>query len=301
MLLTLGPVGALSTSVLAAGQAPPPKTVQMEILGTDESLYLISGGGGNTLAVVDDESGGVVLIDTKRPGWGKTVADAINLVTDLPVTTIINTHAHEDHTGSNGEFPTAAQIVAHENAAAAMARARPNGVALPNRTFADRMSLLQGENRIDLYYFGAGHTNGDVVVVFPAKALAYIGDLFAAKAVPVIDRANGGSGVALPDTLETALTEILGVTKVVTGEMRARNQYAGRTTPIPGAATFGWDDLQEYADFCRDFLEAVREAYEANKTVDEATAGLTLSDRYPGYGMEHARTSVQAIYDELAR
>ncbi len=59
--------------------------------------------------------------------------------------------------------------------------------------------------------------------------------------------------------------------------------------------------MQEYADFCRDFLEAVREAYEANKTVDEATAGLTLSDRYPGYGMEHALTSVQAIYDELAR
>ena len=49
MLLTLGPVGALSTSVLAAGQAPPPKTVQMEILGTDESLYLISGGGGGIL------------------------------------------------------------------------------------------------------------------------------------------------------------------------------------------------------------------------------------------------------------
>ena len=68
VLLTLGPVGVLSTSVLAAGQPPAPKTVQMEILGTNESLHLISSAGGNTLAVVDDDSSGGVLVDTKLPG-----------------------------------------------------------------------------------------------------------------------------------------------------------------------------------------------------------------------------------------
>lgn len=300
-LLTMGLVGTMSTALLAEGQPPAPKRVQVEILGTDESVYLISGGGGNSLAIVDDDSGGVVLIDTKLPGWGKTVADAINLVTDLPVTTLINTHAHEDHTGSNDEFKTATQIVAHENTAAAMARTGRQAAERPNRTFTDRMTLLEGENRIDLYYFGAGHTDGDLVVVFPAKRLAYLGDLFASKAVPMIDALSGGSGIALPDTLAAALTEISGVTKVVTGDMLARNQYEGRTTPIPGAATLGWDDLREYADFCRDFRDAVRDAYRNNVGIDEAVARLSLSDRYQGYGMEHARASVQAIYDELER
>ena len=63
----------------------------------------------------------------------------------------------------------------------------------------------------------------------------------------------------------------------------------------------GWDDLTEYADFCRDFRDAVRDAYRNNVGIDEAVARLSLSDRYQGYGMEHARASVQAIYDELER
>ena len=299
--LSLVPAIVVSAPLFAASQTLPSKTVQMEILGTDESVYLISGGGGNTLAVVDDDTEKVILIDTKLPGWGQTVADAINLVTNFPVVTIINTHAHEDHTGSNDEFAMVERIVAHENTHQAMVQDGRRNTELPNLTFAEQMTLLEGENQIDLYYFGTGHTNGDLIVVFPAKGLAYLGDLFATKAVPVIDIEHGGSGIALPETLATVLRTISGVTKVVTGEMLARNQYAGRTTPIPGAATLEWEDLEEYTDFCREFVDAVRLAHDTGVSVGEAVRGLTLLDRYPNYGMEHAQASAQAIYDELKR
>ena len=46
----------------------------------------------------------------------------------------------------------------------------PNAKFLPNKIVTDRMSLLDGNDRIDIYYFGRGHTDGDLVVVVPGEA-----------------------------------------------------------------------------------------------------------------------------------
>jgi len=69
-------------------------------------------------------------------------------------------------------------------------------VFLPKRTFKDTLTIGSGNERIDLYYFGAGHTNGDAMVYFPALRVLQTGDLFARKDAPRIDRANGAA--ALP-------------------------------------------------------------------------------------------------------
>src|SRR6266478_5862913 len=52
------------------------------------------------------------------------------------------------------------------------------------QSVTDQLSLLDGLDRIDLYYFGRGHTDGDLVVVFPEKRLVHLGDLFPSKAAP---------------------------------------------------------------------------------------------------------------------
>ena len=304
---------ALSVVALAAvavgGQAQEPKTVRIDTLGVMDTLYHLSGGGANSLALIDEINGGVVLIDTKPPGWGRSVRDALDGVTDLPVTTIINTHAHPDHAGSNGEFATAALIVAHENTRANMARmdlySGPNAASLPTKTFADRFSLLEDIDRIELYHFGAAHTDGDIIVVFPAKGVAYMGGLFPSKATPVIDRRNGGSGVAFPDTLAKAVAGIPGVRIVITGHGEPPVTYAGRGRRETGAnrpwtGLMTWEDLKEYADFNRDFLAATERAFRAGLSVEEAAATLELPERYRDYGMQHAKTNIEAIYDELA-
>ena len=159
----------------AAGQeAQEPKTVRIDTLSVMDTLYHLSGGGANSLALIDEINGGVVLIDTKPPGWGQPVREALDGVTDLPVTTIINTHAHPDHAGSNGEFGAAGLIVAHENTRGNMARmdlySGADAAGLPTKTFADRFSLLEDIDRIELYHFGPAHTDGDIVVVFPPRA-----------------------------------------------------------------------------------------------------------------------------------
>ena len=258
--------GMLPLRTAASLQAPPRDGVRIQLLSAGAALYLLTGGGGNSLVLVRDE--GVVLIDSKLPGMSRAVMDAVALVTDRPITTIINTHAHIDHTGGNLELPAVNDIIAHERAKVAMQKIEAftgrNAKFLPNKTVAEKMSLFDGRNRIDLYYFGPGHTDGDLVVVLPEHAIAYLGDLFPVKgAAPVIDRANGGSGVAFPDTLDRALREIKGVTRVVAGHDPGPPRGAPRSAY---GEIQSWDDLQRYAEFNRDFLGAVRTAIAQGKS-----------------------------------
>ena len=143
------------------------------------------------------------------------------------------------------------------------------------------------------------------MVVFPQKRTAYLGDLFPDKAAPLIDTANGGSGVAFPVTLARAVAAIDGVDRVITGHGPIPTTYAGRGRRDRGgrrawSGWLTWDDLAEYADFNADFLASVRASYEAGRSIEEAAAGLELPERYAGYDLGRARANVEAIYNELA-
>src|SRR4249920_1463283 len=189
-------VAAGALSLAAAGLFAPAEGAKVvELQKLKDNLYLLTGGGGNSAVFVTDL--GVVLVDTKLAGWGQPILDKIKSVTNKPVTTIINTHAHGDHTGSNEFFPTSVEIVAQQNTRLNMDRMEAfKGLKvnfLPKLMFKDRMTLGGGKDRIDLYYFGAGHTNGDAWVVFPALRVVHAGDIFAGKSVPLVDDANGGS------------------------------------------------------------------------------------------------------------
>ena len=296
-LLTLLAAGMLTLAATARPAVQEPRTVTIQTMDVRENLYVISGGGGQTAALVT-AAHGVVLVDTKLAGWGQPILEAVQAITEQPVSTIINTHAHGDHVGGNADFPVTVEIIAHENTATSMARmeAFTGGATefLPDRTFGETLTLFEGQDQIDLYYVGAGHTDGDTIVVFPALGVAHVGDLFAVKGPPIIDVSNGGSGVAYPDTLDRALATIDGVRRVIPGHIAPPTG-----SPIRQWAT--WDDLRDYARFTRDFLDAVRAAREADRSVEQAVASLDLEARYPGYGMERARANVQAIYDELGR
>ena len=308
-------IGVVAAAVLAAGFPEPAaaqteRIVQIDTLNVRDVLYHLGGGGGNGLALIDEINGGVVLIDTKPPGWGAAVREVIEQVTDLPVTTIVNTHAHEEHAGSNAEFPDATTIVAHANARAAMlrdGRYAEGGPGLPTTTFTDRHSLLEDLDRIDLYHFGPGHTDGDVVVVFPAKGVAYLGGLFPDRAVPAIDLDRGGSGLAFPDTLDRVVASIDGVARVITGHGPFPSTYAGRGRRERGAARawsgfLTWDDLAEYAAFTRAIVSAVEREFTAGRGAAEATAALELElpGRYADYDLTNLQAAVDALYTELA-
>lgn len=308
VLSVLTIAGALSIVVARAQQDPT--LIRLEKL--KDALYIVTGGrgpgeqasiSGNTTVFITNS--GVVLVDTKYPGYGKAILDQVRTATDKPVTMIINTHTHADHTSGNSEFPRTVEIVAHENTRTNMARMDQfkgeNAAFLPKQTFKDRMSLLTGKDRIDLYYFGAGHTSGDAVIVFPALRTAVMGDLFARKWAPLVDAGNGGSAVAFPQTLARAVAGIKDVDTVITGHSTTTMGSGRAVTFIRSNPVMSWADLREYADFTRDLVAAAEAAMKAGKSVDEAVAGLKLPDKYKDYNMANLKADVQRVYDELKR
>ena len=88
-----------------------------------DTLYVLKGGGGNTAMFLT--AAGVVLVDTKLPGWGQPLLDKVKTLTDKPVTMVINTHAHYDHTNGQVEFPASVEVVAHANTKRYMEEANP--------------------------------------------------------------------------------------------------------------------------------------------------------------------------------
>jgi cyclase len=277
-----------------------------------DSLYVVTGGrasgenggiSGNTTVFIADS--GVVLVDTKYPGYGKAILDQVKSVTNKPVTMIINTHTHGDHTGSNNQFARSVDFVAQENTEANMARMEDfkgeNAAFLPKKTFTDKMSLLSGKDRVDLYYFGAGHTNGDAVIVFPALRAAVMGDLFARKWAPGIDTGNGGSALAFPQTLAKAVAALKGNDAFITGHSSTTLGSGSNMSFVRSNPVMKFADLQEYADFTRDFVSAAQTAMKAGKSVDEAVSGLKLPEKYKDYNLANLKADVQRVYEESKR
>ena len=277
----------------AAGlqQAPASGAVKVvEIQKLKDNLYVLTGGGGNSAVFVTDL--GVVLVDTKLAGWGQPVLDKIKTVTKLPVTTIINTHAHGDHTGSNEFFPTSVEIVAQQNTRLNMDRMETfKGLKvnfLPKLMFKDRMTLGSGKDRIDLYYYGAGHTNGDAWIVFPALRVLHAGDMLGARQPPAVDPDNGGSGLAYPDTLAKAAASLKNIDTIIPGH----------------GPLMTMRDLEEYAQFSREFRNGVVSGFNHGLSLGEVVESWKVpAGKYSGYTAPAERTtaSARAIFGELTR
>jgi glyoxylase-like metal-dependent hydrolase (beta-lactamase superfamily II) len=252
------------------------------------NVYLIGDdAGGNTAVFVTKR--GVVLVDTKVANRGKGILEEVRKVTDKPVTHIINTHSHGDHTGSNAFFPAQVEIVSQENTAKNMSR-MSNFVfglkkdALPDHTYREKLTLFSDADAVDLYYFGPAHTNGDTFVVFRADQVMHAGDVFAAKGIPVIDEDFGGSAVQFGDTVRRAVAGIRGVRTVITGH----------------AGVMEWVEFVEYSEFVDYLVNAARTAHEHGQTVEQAAQGVhTPPDKFKGYDLTETAGLFTSVYSEL--
>jgi cyclase len=287
-------IGALSAVV--AGQQTPPRATLPNLEKVKDNLYVIMASnptprsdftGGNVGVFVTDA--GVVVVDTKLAGYGPDIIAKIKAVTSKPITTIINTHTHGDHTGSNDGFPASVEIIAHENTKANMMKMDAfkgdKAQFLPKKTYKDKMSLGSGKDRVDLYYFGAGHTDGDTFVVYPALRVLQTGDMFAWKDAPLYDRNNGGSGVEHPKTMAKLLATVKNVDTVIPGH-----------SPL-----MTLKDVQEYQRFTAALLSETEAAIKAGKSAEDAGKSIDLTAKFAGYKNERTAAAVTAIYAELKK
>lgn len=287
-------IGAGTLRIVGAQQAQAPLPAIQKV---KDNLYVIFGSdptdrskftGGNVGVFVTDA--GVVLVDTKLANYGQAILDQVKTVTNKPVITVINTHTHGDHTGSNDAFSPPVEIIAHENTKTNMEKMDAfkgdKAKFLPKRTYKDTLTLGSGKDRVDLYYFGRGHTSGDTFVVYPALRVLQTGDMFAWYDAPFLDPANGGSGVEFPDTLAKAIAGIKNIDTVIPGH-----------SPVATPQQF-----QEFQRYNAALLAEVRSAVQGGKSLAEATTGaVAMTGKFQGYKTERVEAAVKVIYEELRK
>jgi cyclase len=293
-------VGLLSIAVSALQLAPSKPSVEaIEVEKLAGNLFVLRAPGSGGATAVFVTADGVMLVDTKVSGWGPSMLTKIKTLTDKPVTTIVNTHTHFDHVNGNVEYPGQVEVVTHQNTKMYMEQWNPifgltidnpspfknsGGRGLPTRTFTDRLSLGRGAEQVDLYYYGRAHTGGDTYVVFRTARVMHAGDTFPNKNNPIMDRNNGGSGIAYADTLAKAASTP-NVDRVITGH----------------STTMAVAEMREYSEYIREWVAAVQAAKKAGRTIDEVVKTWKVPERFKGYATPaeaQLRANAQVIWDE---
>ena len=206
MLLSLFSLMAISV-VEASNKVPMPKIVKVNdyiyaLLGPAELPnksnrgYMV-----NSTVIIGDK--GVILIDTGfTDEIGRHIKKIIAGITDKPVTHIINTHNHGDHTLGNSEFK-GAKIISSEKCKTAIETngydwvaiaESATGLKLPNTkpvvptiTYAENTRTkvtLQGVN-FELWVPSGSHTPTDMMVLLPDEKVLIAGDILVLGQRPV--------------------------------------------------------------------------------------------------------------------
>ncbi len=207
----------------AQQQDTPPIKLNM----ISERLYEIQGGRGARGGVYIGDNG-VLVIDAKmdKSSVDETIQE-IKKKTDKQIIYLINTHSDGDHVNGNQYFPQTVAIIAHENCRNEFFHTSRDGTAsnwskpelipfVPSITFSDKMDIYLGSKRVELWYFGVGHTTGDAVIYFPEEKTAFLGDQIFSGRPQLIHSYKGGNSFEHVKTL-TKMLETLDAEKYCSG------------------------------------------------------------------------------------
>jgi cyclase len=203
----------VSSSILFVQQreAAPVKLDKL----SDRLFQILGGRGANVGLYIGDE--GVLVIDAKmtEESVGQTLEE-IKKATDKPITYLVNTHSDGDHVAGNRFFPRAVTIISHENCRQEFFHPRRDGEPsewnnpeltpfIPSLTFRDKMNIYLGARKVELWYFGIGHTTGDIVIYFPEEKTAFMGDQIFIGRPQLIHSYKGGNSFEYVKTITRML------------------------------------------------------------------------------------------------
>ncbi len=276
-------VAISGTASRAAGQVGTGETViqkateqfessPLKTSSLDKGIWMFSGDGGDVTAIVDD--GSTLLIDSGLDSRATELADAIFRATLRPVTRLVNTHWHFDHTGGNVYFGSGGvTIIGQENVKQRLSSVqnvpfiglrdgRYPTQALPTMTYSSSMILRQGGQQLALVNYGPAHTDGDTIIYISPANVAVVGDIFSNHFYPIIDLASAGSIDGMIHSLDQILAQTDEQTKIVPGH----GPVATRS------------DLQDYRDMLVQVRQRIKALIGAGKTIDEAVAAAPTKD-----------------------
>lgn len=133
--------------------------------GEHRSLFLYSNDG----VIVTDPINRKVAVDYRA---------AIAAITDKPVTHVVYSHYHWDRIAGAEVFAEEGATIIAQQRCAQRFLDNPNpAIATPDITFEDRYTVTNGEQTLELYYFGPSHGDCLTVFVVPDAGLIQLVDL----------------------------------------------------------------------------------------------------------------------------
>ncbi|BDQ30541.1 DUF4377 domain-containing protein [Nitrosopumilus zosterae] len=141
-----------------------------------DGVYWLVGSGYQTMFVITDE--GVVAIDAPQP-IGEKYLDAVKDVTSKPITHMIYSHHHQDHTGAAGTiFPTDITYIAHKDAADALISDNDPNRPIPTKILEGKTNTLKiGGKTFEFHNIGDFHSKGNLLIILPEYKIAMLVDL----------------------------------------------------------------------------------------------------------------------------
>jgi len=214
----------LLSSVFLTAQESEMQAVSLEKIA--ENVYQINGGqGANGGVIIGDNE--VLVIDAKMTEESvKQTIEEIKLHTDDAIGYLVNTHSDGDHIMGNRYFPSSVTFVAHSNCRDDFFKENFGRESdwdeaefypfTPSLSFKTNLNIWLGKEKVELHYFGVGHTTGDIVVYQPEHKVAFIGDLYFSGRPQLIHSNKNGNSFQYVQTM-TRMLESLDAVIFVSG------------------------------------------------------------------------------------
>ena len=234
------------------------------------------------------------------PSMTRALLDEARHVTPKPISRLLNTHHHVDHTMGNALFPPGIEIVAHAKTKAQMERVplaliieavkrmapyftpELDGIEerLPNMTFdGESLDLRVDERRLRLLHYGTGHTRGDVLVHLPDERILFAGDIAFLYVTPLAFEGHIGNWIRIG--------------RRVIDEIDA-------DVVVPGHGPIGTkDDLSKMLDYLELVHGGARRAFDAGASQEDAVRNIDLGEFAEWGESERVVPNVARCYQEF--
>ncbi|MER3419892.1 MAG: MBL fold metallo-hydrolase [Chloroflexota bacterium] len=287
-------------------QGGPPRadvvpTWQTELVALADGLYAyVQAGGGfciSNAGLIAGRAGSVVVDALFVPRMTRAFLAEVARQTTAPITTVITTHHHVDHTLGNHLF-AGTTIIGHDLTRSEMARtgnpaariaavaphfapdlAEPIPIVPPNLTYSDRLTLYLDEREVQLIHVPTAHTIDDTLVSLPAERLLFAGDVAFFYVTPL---AFEGSVLGWLDAI--ARIEAMDVERIVPGH-----------GPVGGKAELAL--LRGYFELIRD---QARAHYEAGRPAEQAVLAIDLGPYAAWAEPERIVPNVLRLYQDFS-
>lgn len=242
----------------------------------------------------------VLLIDANFPGQADEVIQTIRKYTDKPIRFVFDTHYHGDHADGNPQYSKiGATVIAHERSqllfqtkgqdgfrAAQLDEARkaeygPLEYAIPSLYFTHKLIFDDGDQHVELLFFGHAHTAGDAVAWVPKHGILFTGDACVNGAFNYTGDSNTESWISVLGAMID-----LGVKQVAPGHGE------------PG----GPEVIENQRRYFVDLRAAIKKEMDAGRTLEQIKQSLSVPSykEWTGVDVLTRGENIEHVYGELS-